>query len=374
MAVTKYTYSVSLDFSHGVDGPRLATEISASGITVALDRIDTAGDACDIWFKAALTQGEETTLSGIVSAHSGEPLPDATQPRVSEFQRLEVEVYKAGGKGAIICSHNFCDPCSWYTQATKLEDHVLTAVDATRTLYSSGRKHWIDLFHGRVTREGNFNTPYKVHVKVNGTEKAEGVDFIVDYNYGEVHFAWLNPFIGDCSYGGQTPPPRLGMGALAENDVVTVTFYRATGSRFVIKPSAGKIIRIEKTEVQHTHDVLVHSAVVFQPWMPNPYVPGTMMPIPNEYGGELAVYKAASDFVNEGNQGVGFIRAFGGGSPLGMTQRGLRHDVSVYPFDYLKSKDLNGDLGVELRIWCLNDVPLDGEYGTVTCYCTVEDV
>lgn len=374
MAATKYTFSIQSAFPHHVvNTVRLEQEIQASSITVALDRIETAGDACDVWFKAALSEGEQTTLQGLVAAHSGEALPDTVQPRVSEFQRLEVEVYKAAGKGAIICSHNFCDPCSWWSSAVQVENRVLEPVDDGRTLYVSGRKHWIDLFHGRVTREGTFNTPYRVILKVNGVTKTEGVDFIVHYRYGEVSFSWINPFIGDCSYGQSPPPPRMGMGPLAANDVVTASFYYANGSTFTIKPASDKIIRIEKTEVQHTQDVLIHSSIVFQPWMPNPYVPGTMMPVPNAYGGEMAVYKAASDFVNEGNQGVGSIRGFGGGSPQGMTQRGLRHDVSVYPFDYLKSKDLDGSKGVELRIWCLNDVPLDGEFGTVTCYCTVED-
>lgn len=292
----------------------------------------------------------------------------------SVWNRLPVEIHKPTGRGMILCSHNFCDPCTWWQNSQKLEGVTLQAVNGSRTLYRSPRKHWIDLFHGRVTREGSFNAEYRPVVKVNGVEKKEGVDFIVDYEHGEVQFAWINPFISDCDFSPLLPaPPAMGMGPLEETDVVTATFHHAGSSVWSIKPKAGKVIRVELTEVQHTQDALVHSAVIFQPWMPNPQNPEQMIPIPDEFGGEIAVYKGATDFVNEGNRGTGTLRAFGGGSMKGITKRGIRHDVSVYPFDYLTTKDLSGNNGVELRIWCLNDVPLDGEFGSVTCYCVEED-
>ena len=76
MAATKYTYSISTDFPNGVVATdRLTVEIQDSTIITALDYINTSGDDCDIWFKAAISAGDETTLNGIVAAHSGEPLP-----------------------------------------------------------------------------------------------------------------------------------------------------------------------------------------------------------------------------------------------------------------------------------------------------------
>lgn len=372
MASEKYTFSVVDCLNDKVDSDRLTSEIQVSPISVSLERLETSAASFDVWFRAALSVEEQSTLIGIVAAHTGEPLKDPTQARVSDLGRMEVEIYKAAGKSAIICSHNFCDPCSWYSQSIGVVDRVLEPINETLTTYVSGRKHWIDLTHGRVTREGSLSTSYRVTVKVNGVTKMEGVDYLVDYHHGEILFSWINPFIGDDAYTNSNPP-RMGLGQLAANDVVTASFSYSGGSCFTIKPASTKVIRIEKTEVQHTHDVLIHSPIIFQPWMPHPYVPGAMMPVPSNYGGEISVYKGAMDFVNEGNQGVGAIRAFGGGSPRGMTQRGLRHDVSVYPFDYLKSKDIDGSKGIELRIWCLNDVPLDGEYGTVTCYCTIDE-
>jgi len=72
MVATKYIYSIQTDFpNHKVDSTTLTTEIGLSAITVALDHIDTAGDNCDIWFKAALSGGEETMLNGVVAVHQG---------------------------------------------------------------------------------------------------------------------------------------------------------------------------------------------------------------------------------------------------------------------------------------------------------------
>lgn len=81
MAATKYTYSISGDFPNAkVSLDRLSEEIQTSPIVTALDYVNAAGDDCDIWFKDALSGGDETLLDGIVAAHSGEPLPEAATP------------------------------------------------------------------------------------------------------------------------------------------------------------------------------------------------------------------------------------------------------------------------------------------------------
>jgi len=83
MASTKYTYSVSTDFpNHKVNVDRLTLEIAHSAIIIAMDYISVSEDVCDIWFKDALSAGDETILNGVVAAHSGEPLtptPDKVQ-------------------------------------------------------------------------------------------------------------------------------------------------------------------------------------------------------------------------------------------------------------------------------------------------------
>ena len=80
MTATKYTYSISGDTLNGiVDSSRLTQDIQSAAITIALDRIDTSGDVLDIWFKTAITEGEETVLDAVVAAHTGEPLPGTTE-------------------------------------------------------------------------------------------------------------------------------------------------------------------------------------------------------------------------------------------------------------------------------------------------------
>ena len=79
MASTKYSYSISADFPGTVETDKLVTEIAASSIATSLDRIDTDGNTIDIWFSAALSAGDKTTLDndatgpsgGLIAAHGG---------------------------------------------------------------------------------------------------------------------------------------------------------------------------------------------------------------------------------------------------------------------------------------------------------------
>lgn len=71
MPATKYTYAIATDFSSGVDIDSLEAEIAASSITTALDRIDSDGTNCDIWFASALLTAEKTTLDNDVSPPTG---------------------------------------------------------------------------------------------------------------------------------------------------------------------------------------------------------------------------------------------------------------------------------------------------------------
>jgi hypothetical protein len=75
MSDSVYTYSIQNDFpNHVVATDRLTQEIQQSSIVTALDYINTNADACNIYFKAALSGTDQTTLNGIVAAHSGVPL------------------------------------------------------------------------------------------------------------------------------------------------------------------------------------------------------------------------------------------------------------------------------------------------------------
>lgn len=72
---TKYTYSIQNDFPNSkVDPSRITNEIGNSDIVTILNHINTDPVNCDIYFVTALSGTEETTLSGVVSGHNGNPL------------------------------------------------------------------------------------------------------------------------------------------------------------------------------------------------------------------------------------------------------------------------------------------------------------
>lgn len=73
MALQKYTFSIANDTASGVVYPYgLQEEIQGSSILVAVDRVDTAGDVLDVWFKDVLIAADQTTLNGLVATHQGE--------------------------------------------------------------------------------------------------------------------------------------------------------------------------------------------------------------------------------------------------------------------------------------------------------------
>jgi len=55
---------------------RLTIEIQQSSMITALDHIDLFGAAVSIFFKADLSEADETTLGALVEAHDGTPLPE----------------------------------------------------------------------------------------------------------------------------------------------------------------------------------------------------------------------------------------------------------------------------------------------------------
>ena len=73
MAATKYDFVKSSISSVG-----LTLEIQASAIVTALLRIDTVDTTVSIWFKDALSSGDQTILAALVAAHTGSFRPTET--------------------------------------------------------------------------------------------------------------------------------------------------------------------------------------------------------------------------------------------------------------------------------------------------------
>lgn len=110
MSATKYTFSISQDFpNHKVATDRLTSEIQASVIIIALDRINTAGDVCDIWFKDELSSDDQTILASVVHNHSGEPLPQ-NQTINTNIKSSEITLGSQIKGFQDLTGHNFYKP------------------------------------------------------------------------------------------------------------------------------------------------------------------------------------------------------------------------------------------------------------------------
>jgi len=110
-----YTYSISQDFPNAkVDPSRLASEIGRSAIVTALASVNTAGNDCNVVFKASLSSGDEAILDGLVAAHSGEPLEQEVPPisvKILDVEDLDPVKARSKVKGV-----NFDAPAGEWTK------------------------------------------------------------------------------------------------------------------------------------------------------------------------------------------------------------------------------------------------------------------
>lgn len=67
---TIYTYSLSGDFTNGLNSTQLHSEIVDSSIVPVLNYVNTIANDVDIEFVSALSGSDQTTLSGLITAHT----------------------------------------------------------------------------------------------------------------------------------------------------------------------------------------------------------------------------------------------------------------------------------------------------------------
>lgn len=77
---TSYDFTIATSFPGGLATDRLDLDLRASSIVTALDRVDTSGGVARVWFRDVLSPADEATLTAIVVAHTGHPLPGAAIP------------------------------------------------------------------------------------------------------------------------------------------------------------------------------------------------------------------------------------------------------------------------------------------------------
>jgi hypothetical protein len=232
MPATKYTYSISGDFPNQlVDIDRLTREIRQSVIVIALDYINTSGDDCDIWFKDALSGGDETVLDGIVAAHSGDPLPDAALPvSISYAEMTVVDGYTSTASTAFVAVM-----ATTYTQQTS---------NAQRSLVSSSTNDASAGTGARKVRVTYFDEdlagPFVETVTMNGTTPvntvATNICFIERMDVVEVGSQASN--IGTISLKATTAGGGATVGSIAAGDGETNWCHHYVGVGQVAKLAA----------------------------------------------------------------------------------------------------------------------------------------
>lgn len=139
-----YTYSLSSDFGGNLKSRQLHDEIVAEGsISPILSGILTNDDVVDIVFNSSLSAGEQTTLNGLVSAHS--PVNYANYTAILKF----------GVRKTAINSGNY------YRQGTLIYEGT-NSVGTIKKILAIGKRH-----------SGATGISIKISDKTNGNIIAE---------------------------------------------------------------------------------------------------------------------------------------------------------------------------------------------------------
>jgi len=274
----------------------------------------------------------------------------ATANKPLEFRSLygkPITATVTEGTKVSFVSHDFCNACSWWQNATKVLAETLTdsgdgltftfantdIIDAD-CISERDRIYETPLLDANVMHiVDNFKRFYKI--QIDASETTTG--FTMDFAAGTVTF--------DSSQSGNT---------------VTADYYYATTADYKIEPTTGKKIRLERAEAQFT-DILP-PRIIFEVHYQHPTY------------GDIVVssrtYVSMQDFLNESNGGgnkVDQIRFEAGGAGL--------YDVFTLFWDYNAPIELadSADLWIIVKPMTASDVPITGKMATFTFYALSED-
>ena len=342
-------------------------------------------------------KGRTTTDADYTDFYDNNKLGIDTNPPSTE-QSVNITQTKSTNAGAIVVTHNFCDPCTWYGDSVGIEDEVL-ADSGDGLTFNSSKVNWIDSTHGRITNENDFNANYLTVIKIddvaaqaeetvqaagiyggvtytsdrtgpigNATLTFDGVDSIDTVVNAHNQANWWQKVTHD---GTGTEVPAAGTVDLRAGDYfidyekgdvtfysdqtgneITASFFYENGSTFYLRPPAGYLIEIYKTEAQFSKNLQIYGGMCFSVWVYNPY------DLPNKVKYAEEVYKNMGDFIGNGNLGQGEIPAVG-------EQTG---PTVVFPFDYVALKVIKSSQGAEVRLALDDDIRVYGQLGTCTFY------
>lgn len=366
---TKYTYLLS-DFPNQKVGlGSLEKEIRLSPIVTALDYITVYESSCDIWFKDALSGGDETILSTLVSTHQGNPDPNEA-PKLDVHGNLRTVVQLPSsieGHGFRLVSHNFCDSCTWWQASVEVIGEETTANGAYLEYTVDVPGKLIDLRHGRHTFED------LVLASTVSPLGATMTNLVPTVLINDVPLAQSNEdaTVGNDRYTIDYPNKKV-VFAIARDpgDTVKISCRYATTSHYLFKPPPNMRWIFEDAEVDLSEDADMNATFITGVYGSHSVMTGGMVvPIGNR------VYKNFHDFHAAARRFYGPIPSgFGGsggvGSPKWTFEWGYsRADEYYHTPNYL---DLHGDLMKVTYNYAFAQVEGDTEYPgyylTVTYY------
>jgi len=343
-----------------VSSDRLTLEIVASAIVTALDHISVDEDQLHVHFKASLSGGDETILGDIVTAHTGEALPDPILSKRNANNAIIVDTSNSvglpGASSITLNSHDWSDRTTWYQRSVAVANETLTD-SGNGLLFNSAHPHWINIDSDRLTydygvvpeRDGSFSDRAlrRVEVKVGGVVAVPVTDYSINFVTGAITFT-----------GSQT------------GNVVTASYYHNDGvsrrSEWVLNPPATMAYLLNYIEIQFSKNVVFDSAIFIEIWAgadvatyddfsDGLYAAG--------YGQNKSRYRGAKDFMNIcTNRSSQILPAFGG----------LSSDVLVFPFDYLIQAQIKSSQGAVIVLSLEDDVAYTvAELSTVTFYMQI---
>lgn len=157
------------------------------------------------------------------------------------------------GSEIVVGSHNFADMTTWFGDSIRITNQTMEVKAGSSGLIwkstDSAHVNWLDMVSGRMHNQEKWTTEveheYKVIVKVNSVEKAacppfkftsSDGDYWIDYDNGEINF-----------FTDQT------------GNTITASFSYATTSTFYLRPTEGKILRIEDAEADFSTDIVLET-------------------------------------------------------------------------------------------------------------------
>lgn len=276
-----------------------------------------------------------------VADYESQMLPSANKKlsNVTPVQSaIPVAIYKPETSGFARATHDFCNKTTWWQNSVEVIGETPTLLSVVNFTYQLSNTNIIDCYSGAINRQDLLQETHGHKVYVNG---AEVTNYTIDYKQGIINFETLP--VG----------------------TITVDYHYATNSKWKLEPKEDKVLIIEHSELQFASDVGINTPLKFEIFVNNPFFgsPGHPWEFLEKIPYETVQYNSMRDFINESNLGAGVIPQVAD----------LPTDIHVFPFNYTTVKPLAFSQGTELIISCVDDVELDGSFGTATFYLLNKD-